>query len=94
MNGMRHMKFGPGWEPGDGVFAYNAQHGNCADYHAGFIGLARSSGIPARFAIEAATPFEADNGGKSQRVEIPLLFRRTGCDRRERAGWFRRMIRP
>ncbi len=60
---MRYQKFGEGWGKGDAIFACNAQHGNCTDYHAYFIGLARSVGIPARFAIGAAIPSERNDGG-------------------------------
>jgi len=60
---MRYMKFGEGWGKGDAVYACNALYGNCTDYHAYFIGLARSIGIPARFAIGAAIPSERDDGG-------------------------------
>ena len=60
---MRYKKFGEGWGKGDAVFACNLLYGNCTDYHAYFIGLARSVGIPARFAIGAAIPSERDDGG-------------------------------
>ena len=60
---MRYMKFGEGWGQGDAVYACNALYGNCTDYHSYFIGLARSIGIPARFAIGAAIPSERDDGG-------------------------------
>jgi hypothetical protein len=60
---MRYMKFGEGWGQGDAVYACNALYGNCTDYHAYFIGLARSIGIPARFAIGAAIPSERNDGG-------------------------------
>lgn len=60
---MRYMKFGEGWGKGDAVFACDSQYGNCTDYHAYFIGLARSIGIPARFAIGVAIPSERDEGG-------------------------------
>jgi len=60
---MRYMKFGKGWGQGDAVYACNALYGNCTDYHAYFIGLARSIGIPARFAIGAAIPSERNDGG-------------------------------
>lgn len=60
---MRYMKFGEGWGAGDAVRACDALYGNCTDYHAYFIGLARSIGIPARFAIGAAIPSERDDGG-------------------------------
>ena len=60
---MRYMKFGDGWGKGDAVFACNSRYGNCTDYHSYFIGLARSIGIPARFAIGAAIPSERNDGG-------------------------------
>jgi len=60
---MRYMKFGEGWGRGDAKYACNALSGNCTDYHAYFIGLARSVGIPARFAIGAAIPSERNDGG-------------------------------
>ena len=60
---MRYMKFGEGWGQGNAAFACDALYGNCTDYHAYFIGLARSVGIPARFAIGASIPSERDDGG-------------------------------
>ena len=63
MDQMRYMKFGEGWGQGDAVYACNSLYGNCTDYHAYFIGLARSIGIPARFAIGAAIPSERNDGG-------------------------------
>jgi len=60
---MRYMKFGDGWGQGDAVYACNARTGNCTDFHAYFIALARAVGIPARFAIGAAIPSERNEGG-------------------------------
>lgn len=60
---MRYMKYGDGWGKGDAVYACNARTGNCTDFHAYFIGLARAVGIPARFAIGAAIPSERNEGG-------------------------------
>jgi hypothetical protein len=60
---MNYKKFGEGWGQGDAVFACNTLYGNCTDYHAYFIGLARSVGIPARFAIGASIPSERNEGG-------------------------------
>ena len=60
---MRYMKYGEGWGNGDAVYACNALYGNCTDFHAYFIALARAVGIPARFAIGAAIPSERDEGG-------------------------------
>jgi len=60
---MRYMKFGDGWGQGDAMYACDTLYGNCTDYHAYFIGLARAAGLPARFAIGAAIPSERDDGG-------------------------------
>ena len=60
---MRYMKYGSGWGQGDAVYACDARTGNCTDFHAYFIALARSVGIPARFAIGAAIPSERNDGG-------------------------------
>ena len=63
MDEMRYKKFGEGWGQGDAVFACNTLYGNCTDYHAYFIGLARSVGIPSRFAIGASIPSARNDGG-------------------------------
>jgi transglutaminase-like putative cysteine protease len=63
MDRMRYMKYGCGWGKGDAVYACDARTGNCSDFHAYFIALARAAGIPARFAIGAAIPSERDDGG-------------------------------
>ena len=53
---MRYDKSGTGWGRGDAVFACDAKRGNCTDFHALIIGMARSVGIPARFAIGLPLP--------------------------------------
>jgi hypothetical protein len=63
MDQMTYKKFGEGWGQGDAMFACNSLYGNCTDYHAYFIGLARAVGIPARFAIGASIPSERNEGG-------------------------------
>jgi transglutaminase-like putative cysteine protease len=60
---LRYAKYGPGWGRGDAVYACDARSGNCSDFHAYFIALAREVGIPARLAIGAAIPSERDDGG-------------------------------
>ena len=60
---MRYMKYGDGWGKGDAVYACDARTGNCTDFHSYFIALARSVGIPSRFAIGASIPSERDSGG-------------------------------
>ena len=44
-------KSGTGWGRGDALFACDTKQGNCTDFHALFVGMARSVGIPARFEI-------------------------------------------
>ncbi len=60
-----YIKYGTGWGKGDAVYACDARTGNCTDFHAYFIALARSIGIPARFAIGASIPSARDEGGIS-----------------------------
>jgi hypothetical protein len=60
---MRYMKYGEGWGKGDAVYACDVRTGNCTDFHAYFIALARAIGIPARFAIGASIPSERNEGG-------------------------------
>ena len=60
---VRYARYGFGWGRGDAVYACDARSGNCSDFHAYFIALAREAGIPARFAIGAAIPSERNEGG-------------------------------
>jgi len=60
---MRYIKYGSGWGKGDAVYACDVRTGNCTDFHAYFISLARAVGIPARFAIGAGIPSARNNGG-------------------------------
>jgi transglutaminase-like putative cysteine protease len=60
---LRYAKYGSGWGVGDAVYACDARSGNCSDFHAYFIALARAAHIPARFAIGAAIPSERNDGG-------------------------------
>jgi len=62
---MRYIKTGSGWGKGDATYACSVLTGNCTDYHAYFIALARSIAIPARFLIGAGIPSERDEGGIS-----------------------------
>jgi len=59
---MKYDKSGTGWGHGDAQFACDARTGNCTDFHAYFIALARSIGIPARFAIGFTIPADKDEG--------------------------------
>ena len=62
---MRYMKFGEGYGQGDAQYACDSRTGNCTDFHSYFIALARSVGIPARFAIGAAVPSARNDGALS-----------------------------
>jgi len=53
---MRYDKSGEGWGRGDAIWACTAKRGNCTDFHSLFIGMMRSSGIPARFEIGFPLP--------------------------------------
>ena len=55
---MRYDKSGTGWGHGDTLYACNAKHGNCTDFHSLFISMARSQNIPAGFQI--GFPIAAD----------------------------------
>jgi len=59
---MKYDKSGTGWGKGDAQYACDVKTGNCTDFHAYFIALARSIGIPARFAIGFTIPAETNEG--------------------------------
>ena len=59
---MHYDHSGTGWGRGDAVWACNAKHGNCTDFHSLFIGMARAAGIPARFEIGFPLPLHARAG--------------------------------
>lgn len=59
---MRYDKSGTGWGRGDALWACDAKHGNCTDFHSLFISLARGVGIPARFKIGFPLPEDAHQG--------------------------------
>ena len=59
---MKYDKTGTGWGRGDAAYFCTAKKGNCTDFHGFFIGMARASGIPARFAIGFPLPAKATEG--------------------------------
>jgi transglutaminase-like putative cysteine protease len=59
---MKYDKSGTGWGRGDALYACDAKRGNCTDFHALVIGMARSVGIPARFAIGLPLPESRQSG--------------------------------
>ena len=62
IDNMRYMKHGD-YGHGDAVYACDTRTGNCSEFHSFFISLARSIGIPARFAVGASIPSDRDDGG-------------------------------
>lgn len=62
IDNMRYMKFG-NYGNGDANYACDSKTGNCTEFHSYFISLARSVGIPARFAVGASIPSERNDGG-------------------------------
>ena len=59
---MKYDKTGTGWGNGDIYWACDAKRGNCTDFRALFIGLARSAGIPAKFEIGLPVPADKPSG--------------------------------
>lgn len=59
---MKYDKSGIGWGNGDLYYACDIRRGNCTDFHALFIGLARAAGIPAKFVIGFPIPPERGKG--------------------------------
>ena len=59
---MKYDKTGTGWGRGDAVWACDAKHGNCTDFHSPFIGMMRADDIPARFDIGFPIPENKEKG--------------------------------
>lgn len=59
---MHYDHDGTGWGRGDAMWACNAKHGNCTDFHSLFIGMARAASIPARFKIGFPLPTDRHDG--------------------------------
>jgi transglutaminase-like putative cysteine protease len=59
---MHYDKSGEGWGRGDAVWACDSKRGNCTDFHSVFIGMMRSSDIPARFEIGFPLPEDKTEG--------------------------------
>lgn len=55
---MAYDKSGQGWGRGDTRYACDVGKGNCTDFHALFMSLARASGVPAGFEIGLYLPYE------------------------------------
>jgi transglutaminase-like putative cysteine protease len=61
IDNMRYAKQGV-YGTGDANYACDSKSGNCTEFHSFFISLARSAGIPARFAVGAGIPSERNDG--------------------------------
>lgn len=62
LENMEYKKVGAGWGNGDTYWACSERYGNCTDFHALFISLARAEGIPARFEIGYPVPVDRASG--------------------------------
>lgn len=62
VDNVTYKKVGTGWGNGDTFWACNERYGNCTDFHALFISLARTEGLPARFEIGFPVPEEPPSG--------------------------------
>lgn len=62
LDNMEYKKEGTGWGRGDTRWACSARYGNCTDYHALFIALAQSLGVPATFEIGFPLPQDKKEG--------------------------------
>ncbi len=60
---MTYDKSGTGWGRGDSRFACAVGKGNCTDFHALFIAMARAAGIPGGFEIGLYLPYDVDRSG-------------------------------
>lgn len=62
IDNMKYAKVG-NYGNGDSYYACDSKTGNCTEFHSLFISLARSVGIPSRFAIGASIPSDRNEGG-------------------------------
>jgi transglutaminase-like putative cysteine protease len=62
VDNVEYKKIGSGWGNGDTFWACNERYGNCTDFHALFISLARTLGIPARFEMGFPVPADRARG--------------------------------
>ena len=62
VDNVEYKKVGTGWGNGDTFWACSERYGNCTDFHALFIALARTEGIPARFEIGFPVPMDKESG--------------------------------
>ena len=81
VDNVEYKKVGSGWGNGDTFWACNERYGNCTDFHALLISLARTEGIPARFEMGFLIP-DNKNAGKIEGYHCWVEFYLPGL------GWF------
>ncbi|MDJ0790040.1 MAG: transglutaminase domain-containing protein [Myxococcota bacterium] len=59
VDNVEYKKVGTGWGNGDTFWACSERYGNCTDFHALFLSLARTEKIPARFEMGFPVPESA-----------------------------------
>jgi transglutaminase-like putative cysteine protease len=59
---MRYGKEGTGWGTGSTEWACSSKYGNCTDFHAYFMSLTRTHGVPSRFLMGASIPTDKHEG--------------------------------
>ncbi len=74
VDNVEYKKIGTGWGNGDTYWACSERYGNCTDFHALFISLARSEGIPARFEIGFPVPTGRDLILSETSKTVPLNY--------------------
>ena len=62
VDNMEYKKVGTGWGNGDTFWACSAKYGNCTDFHALFLSLARRHGIPSKFEMGFPIPADREKG--------------------------------
>jgi transglutaminase-like putative cysteine protease len=62
LSDVNYDKSGTGWGRGDTTYVCEAGKGNCSDFHALFIGMSRSRGVPALFEIGFPLPRDRKEG--------------------------------
>ncbi len=75
---MKYDKSGQGWGRGDTNYACDVGRGNCTDFHALFMSLARASGVPAGFEIGLYLPYERGKQEKTGGYHCWSFFRVPG----------------
>lgn len=62
LGNMRYSKEGEGWGKGSTKWACESKYGNCTDFHALFMSIARSRGVPVKFEMGIPLPEDKTEG--------------------------------